>query len=468
MKRAKRLYILLGVLAVVCAVTLVVVQYEEKQEQIRTSGDQILSVETSEVQSLSWETETATLAFHKDENWLYDEDEAFPVDEEHIEELLEQFQDFRAAFVIEEVTDYAQYGLDEPVCTIDLTAGETSYEIQLGAYSTMDSQRYVSIGDGNVYLVEEDPMDQFDVELSDLIDNDEVPAFDQVQSLTVAGTETYEAAYQEENPYTACADDTYFVQKDGAYLALDTDRVEDYLDTLHGLSLTDYVTYNATEEEIQSCGLDDPELTVTVQYTSEGEDGQEESGTFTISVSRDPDELAAAAETDETSEEDEEEEITAYARVGESPILYQISGAQYEALMAASYDDLRHQEVFTGDFEEVTSLEVELEGQTYTITAQGSGDKKTFTYGEEELDIADLQEALEGLTASSFTEESPTEKEEVRLTLTLDNENVQSVEIALYRWDGEQCLAVVDGTPVSLVPRASVVDLIEAINAIVL
>ena len=160
MKRAKRLSILLGVLAVVCAVTLVVVQYEEKQEEIRTSGDQILSVETSEVQSLSWKTETATLAYHKDESWRYDEDEAFPVDEEHIEELLEQFQDFRAAFVIEEVTDYAQYGLDEPVCTIGLTAGETSYEIQLGAYSTMDSQRYVSIGDGNVYLVEEDPMDR--------------------------------------------------------------------------------------------------------------------------------------------------------------------------------------------------------------------------------------------------------------------------------------------------------------------
>ena len=40
--------------------------------------------------------------------------------------------------------------------------------------------------------------------------------------------------------------------------------------------------------------------------------------------------------------------------------------------------------------------------------------------------------------------------------------------IALYRYDGEQCLAVVDGKPVSLIPRSYAVDLIEAVNAIVL
>lgn len=84
------------------------------------------------------------------------------------------------------------------------------------------------------------------------------------------------------------------------------------------------------------------------------------------------------------------------------------------------------------------------------------------------METGDLQSALEGLSAASFTDESPDGKEEIALTVTLDNENVQEVEIELYRCDGEQCLAVVDGRSVSLVPRSSVVDLIEAINAIVL
>ena len=152
MKRAKRLYILFGVLVAVCIATVCVLQYDQKQEEIQTSGESILAVDADTVSALDWETETASLAFHKDGSWLYDEDEAFPVSEEKISDLLAEFEDFRAAFVIENVTDFAQYGLDEPVCTIDITTSDTSYEIQLGDYSSMDSQRYVSIGDGNVYL----------------------------------------------------------------------------------------------------------------------------------------------------------------------------------------------------------------------------------------------------------------------------------------------------------------------------
>lgn len=42
------------------------------------------------------------------------------------------------------------------------------------------------------------------------------------------------------------------------------------------------------------------------------------------------------------------------------------------------------------------------------------------------------------------------------------------MEISLYRYDGSSCLAVVDGVPTALVERSQVVDLIEAVNAIVL
>ena len=38
----------------------------------------------------------------------------------------------------------------------------------------------------------------------------------------------------------------------------------------------------------------------------------------------------------------------------------------------------------------------------------------------------------------------------------------------MYRYDGTNCIAVVDGEPVSLVSRSLVVDLVEAVNSIVL
>ena len=467
MKRSKRLHILLGVLAAVGIVTFAVTQYEEKQEEIEASGEVVLEIDPAAVQTLSWEYDAETLAFHKDGTWVYDTDEAFPVDEERIDELLGVFEAFSAAFIIEDVTDYSQYGLDDPVCTIGISTGDTDYEIQLGDFSTMDSQRYVSIGDGNVYLATADPLDYFDAALRDMIDNDEAPDFGTVEAIRFDGDQTCQIAYQEyteDSSYTYCSDDVYFVQQEDAMLPLDTSRVEGYLDSISGLSLTDYVTYNVSEEELAEYGLDAPELSVTVTYVPED---SEQTAEFTLHISRDPDEQAAA-EAEDGEEDETEEEITAYARVGESQIVYQITGDSYEALMAAGYDDLRHYEVLTADFADVTGLDITLEGESYTITAEGSGEDKTFYYGEEELDIADLQSALEDMGAASFTDEEPSQKQEISITVHLDNETHPTVQIDLYRYDGEQCLAVLDGTPTSLVPRDMVVDLVEAVNAIVL
>ena len=100
MNRSKKLYILLGILAVACIATFAVMQMEERKEQIKETGEIILELPSESVHSLSWEYNEETLAFHKDETWLYDEDENFPVSEKKINELLEQFQAFAAAFII--------------------------------------------------------------------------------------------------------------------------------------------------------------------------------------------------------------------------------------------------------------------------------------------------------------------------------------------------------------------------------
>ena len=160
MSRSKKIYALLGVLLVLCLAVFGVSRYEERKEQIKNSDEIILEVADDQVSSLSWEYEgengKETLAFHKDNGWIYDEDEAFPVDEEKMAALLEQFEQFGVSFIIENVEDFGQYGLDDPICTIELGTEDKTYEILLGDYSTMDSQRYVSIGDGNVYLVKQD------------------------------------------------------------------------------------------------------------------------------------------------------------------------------------------------------------------------------------------------------------------------------------------------------------------------
>ncbi len=624
-KRMKRLAVLFGIFVVACGITIGVVKYEEKKEQIKNSDEIILQISPETVTALSWENETESLAFHKDGTWLYDADEAFSVDEDAINELLSLFEEFGVSFAIEDVEDFSQYGLDDPVCTIRITTteqledvktaeelaaeemeadeaeggensetdeepqadepassaaaedetsevGETNapseveetpsteedaagtsnegvedaaaagdetseaeetdaaaevaetpgteesitgtgdsgeeddqlleetntdqaieeetqadensatagytYEIRLGNFSVMDSQRYVSIGDGKVYLVSNDPLDLYDAVLSDMIDHDEIPSFESIADICFEGIENYEIVYEQESANTYCPSDVYFAQIDGASLPLDTDLTEEYVSNISLISLTNYVNYKVTEEELADYGLDAPELTVTIDYTHAGDGDDEEtiSDTFVMHIGRNQEEVKAAEEAAQKAEEEgnadyEPEDITVYVRIGNSQIIYEISNSDYEKLVAVTYNDLRHKEVFTADFGDVYQVDISLEGVNYTLTsaaAEENAEETIWYYGEDELAISSFQSALANLNAVEFTDEAPSEKEEISLTVYLNNENHPQVEIHLYRYDGNNCLAEVDGESFALIARSEVVELMEAVNAIVL
>ncbi len=454
MNRSKKLAVLLGVLLVVSAAAFGATRWEARKEQILNSDAVILEVPVESVQGLSWEYQSNSLSFHRDGTWLYDGDEAFPVDDKKVDALLERFQSFGAAFIIENVEDYGQYGLDDPVCTVKLETEDQTYEIKLGDYSKMDSQRYVDVGDGNAYLVKDDPLDAFDAGLSDMIRHDETPALEQADKIQFSGAADYSVSYEETSGNSYRDRDVYYTSHSGGQVPLDTAKVTGYLSEISSLSLTNYVTYHATEEELQRYGLDRPELTVSVEY----HDADEAAQTFVLNLSRGP------AEQDGG----EDDAITAYARVGDSPIVYQISSSSYAFLTAASYDDLRHREVLPAEFADISRLDISLEGQSYTLASEESDGRRTFSYAGNELDMAQLQSALEALSADSFTDETPSQKLEIGLTAHLDRDGDPAVQIELYRYDGAHCLAVVDGEPVSLVDRADVVELIEAVHAIVL
>ena len=458
MRRSKKLCALLGVLGVVCLAALGAMQMEEHREQIKNSGEVILSLEPDSVEALSWEYEGTSLSFQKEDGWQYTQDPSFPVNEKKLQALLEAFQSLSAALTIESPEDLGQYGLDQPTCTIEIADSTQTYEISLGDYSTLDAKRYLSIGDGNVYLVEYDPLDTFSVTLQELIKNDEVPYFDQVTALHFSGEENYQIDYQADSTDSYSADDVYYTEQQGGNLPLDSEKVENYLWALQDLSLTDYVSYNATDEELKKYGLDEPELTVTVNYTIEDSNGAEAATPFILRISRDPKE----------KDSNQEDAVTAYARVGDSPILYKISSDSYKELTAVSYASLRHSELFWGDFTDVQQIDVTLEENSYTITSETSRDGRTYSYAGTEVSLEAVQSKLEALRAESFIEEAPSQKKEIDLTLHLNNQTHPTVQVDLYRYDGTHCLAAIDATPVSLVSRSNAVALIEAIHAIVL
>lgn len=140
MKRTKRLQILAGVLVIAALATFGVLHYQERQEEIANTDEIILSVDADSVTALSWSVDDADFSFQNDDgSWTYDGDADFPVDPEQMDVLLSYFTELGADFIIENPDDLAQYGLDDPTCSIEITSGDETQTVLLGDYSTMDS-----------------------------------------------------------------------------------------------------------------------------------------------------------------------------------------------------------------------------------------------------------------------------------------------------------------------------------------
>lgn len=166
---------------------------------------------------------------------------------------------------------------------------------------------YIDIGDGNVYLVREDPMDYVDSSLSSMIAHDDTPGFETVVDITFAGSENYTITRIDESAHTYDPEeDVYFVERNGETVPLDTASVRQYLNTVTALDLLDYVTYNATGEELAAYGLEEPALSVTVNYT----------------YTDDNDETVAEGGAGST--------VTKYVRIGDSRIIYTVDSVDHE------------------------------------------------------------------------------------------------------------------------------------------
>lgn len=122
--------------------------------------------------------------------------------------------------------------------------------------------------------------------------------------------------------------------------------------------------------------------------------------------------------------------------------------------------------------EAADGIDVSLGGESYTFVRtapeDGSGEDPVWTYNGEEFDVYDLKTALRAVSAAGFTVETPSGQEEISLTVYLDNADFPSFTLTLYRYDGENCIAAVDGKAAAFVSRSQTVDLIEAVNRLTL
>lgn len=339
MKRGKKLILLLVILAVLIAVTFAVLKLtpEDTDAENEDTGVSVFTLDPEAVTRLTWTYQEETITFVKsDDGWSCADDSAFPLEESYLTSMLTALSNVVANKTIEAPEDPAQYGLEEPACTVTVTAGAET-EILIGDETGIGGERYLSIGDGNVYLVDEAILDSFSYSLLDLAAKESIPSMTDVTSLeVVSNTNSFTLSRLESGgEETDDGEDSYAWFWNGdSELPLDADLTEALIKTITAMSWGQCVDYNAADA-LSVYGLDAPIVTVTVNYveTTQVETNETDEDGNAVYETRESD-ASFVLEIGENAD-------SCYARIAGSGMVYQIDPSIGDAMLTAAYDDLK-------------------------------------------------------------------------------------------------------------------------------
>lgn len=472
MTRGKKLVLLLGVLLVLMTVTVLVMEFAPDENAEEEAAVTVFTLDMDQVTGLSWTYEGEEVSLERDaeNNWTYPADDAFPLDQSYPDAMVQALSEIQADRIIEEPEDLSEYGLADPVCSITVQADETR-QLAIGDETSLGGQRYLSLGDGNVYLVDASLLDDFALGLYDIVAKETIPSMTDVSSFQIqSGSTTLTIDYTEEEGLAYSDQYTWFWNQDGTLTALDTGLTSTLLETITSLSWNSCVAYQATQDQLSQWGLDDPSVIVTVSYV-------ESSQVETNETDEDGQPIYETKETPKTFtlELGDYDGDTCYARLAGSTMVYQVDGSVRDTLAAAKGNDLLPQDVLLMDWTEVTGVDITLDGTTYSLnkTVQEETDEdgnttETYLYqlDGQTVDIADALDSIQDLEVVGSDAGAQGSKEEISFTFHRDTDSYPTVTLTFYAYDSSSCLESLNGESRLLVDRDGVLDLIETLRGL--
>ncbi len=494
MKRKKTLLVLCAVLAILIVAIIVTKLVVQHIDTVNTIDEEVFTITEDDLTqvAISYGDNEVTLV-KTDGVWTYSEDEGFPVDQDFVADMLSYFESVHASFIIDDVEDYSQYDLENPEATLTFTTADGDSVITFGTYSTIDEKRYICVDGGSVYLIDDDLLNYISATVEDYLDRDEVSDYYQLSTVDVSGDSTVSVVYDPDGEYTYTDAYDYYAVEDGEYKALSTTKIDNLLSTLQSMDLSVYETYKATSDDLAEYGLDNPTLTITlsgeVEIVSEEEEAEaEEEETTEETTDESSYSDSTTEETEETTEDTEEEDEdvetesetqtiylskvdddNAYLYFEGSTIVYDISVDTYDDLADTSYETLRPDEIVNIDWTNVTEMTAEIEDDTYTVSvAYDEDDGNTYTVDDETVDFVTATSLIDTLTLEEVGTDYSKGTQELAFTITLNDEEYTTINVVLYQYDGDYCVATVDDETVGLVSRSSMSSLREEIVSAVL
>lgn len=201
-----------------------------------------------------------TLRFEKDEagNWIWHDDPTFPLEQSAMDELLALPAALDGGETVTDGQELSVYGLETPAKYITVTADGEDATYYVGEETT-DGRWYVLTPDGRVLYASAESKALLSRSIYDMAVLPQLPVIapEQVVSVTILTPERTVA---------------FLADEDGVRRSANRDvtaRTAALVEELGALTVTACVDYHPAEGAAAVCGLDEPALTLAMNYLSD-------------------------------------------------------------------------------------------------------------------------------------------------------------------------------------------------------
>ena len=383
-KKTVKMILAVAALAVLCGTYVGVSTYVSKQEEAENSKEEekqvsVTDASADEIESVQFLIDKQEITFQKKEDlWVKRDDEAFPVSQDTLNNAVGMLGGLKAERVLKDVDDLSEYGLDSPVNTIVFkTKDGEETSIKIGAENESVSQYYVKKNedDKTVYLVANASLTPF---MNSLYDYAEAGTFPEISSENVK-----EVQVEGETSYSLSQDGNgfWYISDGENQEKADSAKATSTASAFSTLEYASFVNYNASEEEMESYGLNEPYANITVDY--EEEVPEKETDNLEIEETESKEAENTEEKQGETGEEETEpemvdkslvihigketEESGRYVSVDDSKEVYTMSDETLSTFLDKENADFWDMNVCYISINDIESVEVTYKGETKTI-----------------------------------------------------------------------------------------------------
>ena len=239
------------------------------KEDLAAEGSKEVVTDLNAITNISCQNGSETLVFHTDKSgkwyWI---DETFPLDQEAVTEFAQLLSTFAPSVTVVsgENLNLDDYDLSTPLYTLGFTtAGGESTTYYFGKATESGGTYMMSSTNGTtIYMAPSNLSSFVKKSLYDYCITDSFPLLspENVSAFTVTGKDssvTYTRTISETDSSISWHNRGRDVTQNGTFVAC--------MENLISLAYDSCLVWNPVEESLDICGLNDPCMTVTIQYT---------------------------------------------------------------------------------------------------------------------------------------------------------------------------------------------------------